>query len=68
MTVREYTVQGMTCAHCVAAVQEQVAAVPGVEAASANLSLGLLTVGGEGFDDGAVQAAVSEAGYEAEPS
>ena len=65
MMIREYTVQGMTCAHCVASVQEEVAKVPGVEAASANLSLGLLTVGGAGFDDEAVRAAVAEAGYQA---
>ena len=68
MTIREYTVTGMTCAHCVASIQTEVAQVPGVEAASANLSLGLLTVGGDGFDDSAVRAAVAEAGYEATPA
>ncbi len=61
--IREYHVNGMTCAHCVASVQEEVGRVDGVRAASANLDLGLLTVGGEGFSDDAVRAAVEEAGY-----
>jgi copper chaperone CopZ len=64
MTIREFSVQGMSCAHCVAAVQDQVSGVPGVEVASVNLGLGLLTVAGEGFEDDAVRAAVADAGYE----
>jgi copper chaperone len=64
MTIREFTVQGMTCAHCVATVQETASAVPGVEVASANLGLGLLTVAGEGFDDDAIRTALAAAGYQ----
>jgi copper chaperone CopZ len=62
--IREYRVSGMTCAHCVQTVQTEVVAVPGVEVASANLSLGLLTVGGDGYSDDAVRDAIREAGYE----
>lgn len=62
--IREFRVEGMTCAHCVAAVKEEVSAVDGVEVASVNLGEGLLTVAGEGFADEAVRAAVDEAGYE----
>ena len=62
--IREYNVNGMTCAHCVQNVQKQVTGVPGVEVASVNLGLGLLTVGGDGYSDGAVRAAVRDAGYE----
>ena len=62
--IREYNVNGMTCAHCVQTVQSQVTAVPGVEVASVNLGLGLLTVGGDGYSDDAVRAAVRDAGYE----
>ena len=64
MTIREFEIQGMTCAHCVASVQEEVSGVDGVQVASVNLGLGLLTVGGDGFDDEAVRAAVREAGYQ----
>jgi copper chaperone CopZ len=64
MTIREFSVRGMSCAHCVASVQDQVSGLPGVEVASVNLGLGLLTVAGEGFEDDAVRAAVTDAGYE----
>ena len=62
--IREYNVNGMTCAHCVASVQNVVTGVPGVQVASVNLGLGLLTVAGDGYDDTAVRDAVREAGYE----
>jgi copper chaperone CopZ len=61
---REYTVQGMTCSHCVLSVREEVAEVPGVQAVDVDLGSGRLTVTGAAFDDGAVRAAVEEAGYE----
>lgn len=62
--IREYHVNGMTCAHCVASVQSAATGVPGVEVASVNLGLGLLTVAGDGYDDGAVREAVRDAGFE----
>lgn len=61
---RTYTVSGMTCAHCVASVREEVAEVPGVEAVGVELASGRLAVAGTSLDDGAVRAAVAEAGYE----
>jgi len=64
MTIRAFTVEGMTCAHCVATVQDEVSSVAGVEVASVNLGLGLLTVAGDGFTDDAVRAAVAGARYQ----
>ena len=61
---REYSVQGMTCSHCVLSVREEVSEVPGVTAVDVDLDSGRLTVGGENVDDEAVRAAVVEAGYE----
>ena len=61
---REYTVEGMTCNHCVRAVHEVVAAVAGVENVAVELASGRLAVSGPGFSDDAVRAAVREAGYE----
>jgi copper chaperone len=61
---RDYTVQGMTCAHCVASVREEVSEVVGVCAVDVDLSSGRLTVTGENLDDRAISAAVAEAGYE----
>ena len=62
--IREFAVQGMTCQHCVESVQREVTQVDGVEVASVNLSLGLVTVGGDGYDDDQVRGAIREAGYE----
>ena len=62
--IKEFEVQGMTCAHCVQAVQDEVRQVDGVEVASVNLGLGLLTVAGDAYREDDVRAAVREAGYE----
>lgn len=60
-----FTVTGMTCGHCVAAVEAEVAAVPGVQAARADLATGRLVVESDApVDSAAVAAAVDEAGYE----
>jgi copper chaperone len=60
-----YTVVGMTCAHCVSAVTEEVSQVPGVTGVDVDLASGALTVtSGEPVDEKSVRAAVEEAGYE----
>jgi copper chaperone CopZ len=61
---RDYTVEGMTCSHCVTSVREEVVEVPGVSAVDVDLASGRLTVSGSSIDDDAVRAAVAEAGYE----
>ena len=63
-TTKSYTVTGMTCAHCVASVTEEVQEIPGVEDVQVVLEGGALTVTGETVDDAAVKAAVEEAGYQ----
>ena len=67
METRQYSVHGMTCAHCVMSVREEVAEVAGVHAVDVDLTSGRLTVSGEHVDDDAVRAAVEEAGYEVAP-
>jgi copper chaperone CopZ len=64
MTTREYTVQGMTCSHCVLSVREEVSEVAGVESVDVDLASGRMTVTGRDVSDDAVRAAVAEAGYE----
>ena len=63
MTQRTYQVDGMTCAHCVAAVSGEVGAVAGVSGTQIDLASGRLIVAGDGFSDEDVRAAVDEAGY-----
>ena len=61
----EYTVPGMSCAHCVAAVSEEVGAVQGVSSVVIDLDTKGVVVHGDGLDDAAIRAAIDEAGYEA---
>jgi copper chaperone len=61
---RDYTVQGMTCTHCVLSVREEVSEVSGVSAVDVDLASGRITVAGRDFSDDAVREAVAEAGYE----
>ena len=64
MTTNTYTVSGMTCAHCVAAVTEEVSKVEGVTDVDVDLASGRVTVTADAaIDDAAVEAAVDEAGY-----
>ena len=63
-SAREYTVSGMTCAHCVMSVREEVSELPGVQSVEVDLASGRLAVAGEGVSDDAIRAAVAEAGYE----
>ncbi|GIH72450.1 heavy-metal-associated domain-containing protein [Sphaerimonospora thailandensis] len=67
MSVKTYTVQGMTCGHCVASVTEEVGEVPGVTGVDVDLATGRLDVTGEGVTDEAVRQAVEEAGYTVTP-
>ena len=60
-----YTVRGMSCGHCKAAVEEEVGRVPGVDAVTADLDTKLVVVRGEDLDDRALRVAIDEAGYEA---
>jgi len=58
------TVTGMTCAHCVASVTEEVQAVAGVKNVTVDLASGALTVtSDQPLSDADVRSAVEEAGY-----
>ena len=65
MTEITYTVSGMSCGHCKAAVEGEVSRVPGVESVEADVATKLVVVRGDGLDDAALRAAIDEAGYEA---
>jgi len=61
-----YAVPGMHCDHCVAAVQQELSAVSGVESVDVELATKLVVVTGDKLDDVALRAAIDEAGYDAE--
>jgi len=60
-----YRVDGMTCAHCVAAVTKELMKVDGVNEVRVDLADGLVHVDcASAPDQEAVSAAVDEAGFE----
>jgi copper chaperone len=64
LDTRDYTVVGMTCAHCVISVREEVSQIPGVIAVDVDLASGRMSVSADDLGDDAIRAAVEEAGYE----
>ena len=63
-TTSTYTVTGMTCGHCVAAVTEEISGIDGVESVDVQLETGrVVVVSAAPLTDEAVRAAVDEAGY-----
>ena len=65
MTTSTYTVEGMTCGHCVASVTEEVKQIPGVTDVDVDLPTGAVTVTSDAdLDTAAMKAAVEEAGFE----
>ncbi len=59
-----YQVTGMTCDHCVMAVQRELSSVPGVRAVRVTLATGDVTVDhDQPLDRTQVATAIDEAGY-----
>ena len=61
----ELSVPGMTCGHCVAAVEGEVAKLVGVDEVTVDLESKAVVVTGSALDRDAIAAAVDEAGYDA---
>jgi copper chaperone len=64
MEALRFSVPGMTCSHCVAAVRGEIEKVPGVRTVLVDLETKAVVVTGAALDPVAVAAAVDEAGYE----
>ena len=62
--LRDYTVRGMSCEHCILSVREEVSELPGVHEVDVDLASGRMRVAGAAIDDDAVRIAVERAGYE----
>ena len=64
-TTTTITVDGMTCGHCVNAVQTELGKLDGVTDVAVDLPSGQVTIVAESTPDpAALQEAVEEAGYE----
>jgi copper chaperone CopZ len=54
----------VSCTHCEAAITQEVEQVAGVSSVQVDLDAKTVVVRGDALDDGAVRAAIDEAGYE----
>ena len=63
MSTLTYSVPGVSCAHCQAAITDEVAVLPGVEAVEVDLETKIVSVTGDPLDGQAIIAAIDEAGY-----
>lgn len=67
-TTRTITVEGMTCGHCVGAVQEELTAIDGVHQVDVDLASGVVQISSDTpLTDEQIRAAVDEAGYSVVP-
>lgn len=65
MSELTYTVPGMHCGHCKAAVEREVSQLEGIDDVLVDLETKRVVVRGGRLDDAAIRAAIDEAGYEA---
>jgi copper chaperone len=64
-TTHTYQATGMTCGHCVNAVQQEVGAIDGVTDVTVDLATGAVTVTStHAIADDQMTAAIDEAGYQ----
>jgi copper chaperone CopZ len=66
MTEATYSVPGMHCGHCVAAVERELAQVARVHTVDVDLEAKLVVVRGADLQDAELLAAIDEAGYDAQ--
>ena len=59
-----YSVPGVSCDHCRAAITAEAEKVAGVSSVDVDLDARRVTVAGAGLDDAAIRAAIDEAGYD----
>ena len=59
-----YSVPGMSCGHCRAAITAEVEKIEGVSGVDVDLEEKRVTVAGEQLDDAALRGAIDQAGYD----
>ena len=59
-----YSVPGMSCEHCRAAITGELERVTGVAEVAVDLDAKRVKIAGERLDDAALRAAIDEAGYD----
>ena len=58
-----FVVEGMTCSHCKASVEDAALGIPGIEEASADPGKNLLSIRGDRIEEGKLRAEIEARGY-----
>ena len=64
MNTLSFSVPGMTCGHCEAAVKGEISKLSGVTGVTVDLDTKVVVVSGADLDQASIFAAVDEAGFE----
>ena len=64
MNTLSFSVPGMTCGHCEAAVKGEISKLSGVTGVTVDLGTKVVVVSGADLDQASIFAAVDEAGFE----
>jgi copper chaperone len=65
MTQTNFAIQGMSCSHCVAAVERALATVPGVQVDNVAIGKATVTYAPDKTSTATITDAINDAGYEA---
>jgi len=63
MQIRTYSVPAISCGHCQAAIEAEVAAVAGVDRVAVDIDARTVRVEGDASDE-AIRSAIDDAGYD----
>lgn len=63
MTVKTYTVEGMSCKNCKIHVERSIKNIAGINSVMVDVAHGFVRVEGENIDNQKVKQSVEEAGY-----
>lgn len=63
MVQRELVIEGMSCQHCVMAVQQQLARIPSLVIKEVKIGVASVTFDESKTTDGRIAEAIAEAGY-----
>ena len=63
MTEKIFLVEGMTCKHCKARIENSIKGIPGVEEVEADNLKGQVSVTGSQINEETIKSAVENAGY-----
>lgn len=63
MNIKEFTIEGMSCQHCIMAVRKELARVEGITVQEVAIGKASVRIDSDSVADEMISAAIEEAGY-----